>query len=199
MAQTDTFRPAHSRTAKIAMQFNSIDEIFETAEAVRKETLGFAGSITPEESGVLADGETWTLRSIFEHMALVDDRILWVVDKLAAKADSMPRADGTIPLAISDSFGSTLGKFASEKLVAPETVQPTGEIPIADSILRLEDSLAALASLREGLENADLTKHRIPHPYLGELTAPEWMVIRNGHEERHVSQARVILDKIRQK
>jgi len=181
------------------MQFNSIDEIFETAEAVRKETLGFAGSITPEESGVLADGETWTLRSIFEHMALVDDRILWVVDKIAAKADSMPRADGKIPLAISDSFGSTLGKFASEKLVAPETVQPTGEIPIADSILRLEDSLAALAALREGLENADLTKHRIPHPYLGELTAPEWMVIRNGHEERHVSQARVILDKIRQK
>ncbi|MBX3281646.1 MAG: DinB family protein [Acidobacteria bacterium] len=183
------------------MEYASIAEIYTAADTVREATRAFADTITAEESEVLAEGETWTLRSIFEHLSLVDDQILWVVDKLVAKARRAAAADGgeKQPPAISDKFGATLNEFASSKLVAPDRVQPTGEIPIPDSVIRLEDSFCGLIALRERIENADLSQHTIPHPYLGELTAPEWMVIRNGHEMRHLDQAQKMLEKIRSK
>lgn len=197
MAPPHTFRPAHSRTAKIAMQFDSIADIYATADAVRKDTTEFADSTTAEESVVLAEGETWTLQSVFEHMSLVDDQILWVVEKLVAKAEKAANGDALPPVAISSGFVATLNEFASSKLTAPDRVQPSGEVSIPDSVRRLEDSLLGLIALRESIEKTDLSQHHIPHPYLGNLTAPEWMVLRNGHEMRHVAQARAILGKIR--
>lgn len=178
------------------MQFDSIADIYTTADTVRKDTIEFADSISAEESVVLADGETWTLRSVFEHMSLVDDQILWVVEKLVAKAGKF--ASGLVPpVAVSSGFAATLNEFASSKLAAPDRVQPSGDIPIPDSIRRLEDSLLGLIALRESIEKTDLSQHHIPHPYLGNLTATEWMVLRNSHEMRHVAQARAILEKIR--
>ncbi|HMM80360.1 MAG TPA: DinB family protein [Pyrinomonadaceae bacterium] len=179
------------------MRFNSIADIYATADTVRKDTIELADSISAEESAVLADGATWTLRSVFEHMSLVDDQILWVVEKLVAKAEKATNGDALPPLAISSGFSATLSEFASSKLTAPDRVLPSGDIPIPDSVRRLEDSLLGLIGLRERIEKADLSQHHIPHPYLGNLTAPEWMVIRNGHEMRHVAQARAILGKIR--
>ncbi|KXK06584.1 MAG: DinB superfamily protein [Acidobacteria bacterium OLB17] len=182
------------------MEYNSLGDIYAAADSIREKTREFADSISAEESAVLAAGETWTLRAVFEHVSLVDDQILWVVNKLVSRAERA--SSGGIerpPLAITGTFAETLNEFASAKLTAPERVQPTGDIPIPDSILRLDDALNGFAGLRERLEAADLLGHKIPHPYLGELTAPEWMVLRNGHEVRHVSQAKAILEKIRQK
>jgi hypothetical protein len=35
-----------------------------------------------------------------------------------------------------------------------------------------------------------------PHPYFGEMTAVEWLILAGGHEKRHTDQIRRLLDKM---
>ncbi|HQZ82415.1 MAG TPA: DinB family protein [Pyrinomonadaceae bacterium] len=177
------------------MEYGSIAEILSESDAVRDATQEFVSGISVEESEQLADGEKWTLRHLFEHVSLVDASLLKLIAMLAAKSERSDAAANTV----SDDFTEMLSGVYSKKLEAPDRVQPTGEIPVDKSLLSMEESRRDLAAMGEQLEGTNLMGLKYPHPYFGEMTAPEWMVLRNKHEVRHLDQARVILEKIRQK
>ncbi len=98
---------------------------------------------------------------------------------------------------ISPEFGSKIASIADIKVEAPERVHPTDDIAIADSIEQLRSSTRSLQDIREALENFDGADHRFPHPFFGDLTAAEWLVVRGGHEHRHTSQIERLLERIR--
>ena len=53
-------------------------------------------------------------------------------------------------------------------------------------------------ALRATLEKYDVSEPKFPHPYFGDITATEWMVVAVGHEQRHTKQIERLLAKIRQ-
>ena len=112
---------------------------------------------------------------------------------LAAKSATSETASNSV----AGDFIERMRGVYTKKLEAPDRVRPTGEIAMGDSLNSMEESFAALKVMAESLEGTDLMGLKYPHPYFGEMTAPEWMVLRNAHETRHLEQAKGILAKVR--
>lgn len=175
------------------MEYRSIAEIISEGETVRAATREFTAGISVAESERLADGEKWTLRELFEHVSLVDSSLLKLVQMLAAKAGSSETASNSV----SGEFIERMQGVYGTKLEAPDRVRPTGDVAMNDSLQSIEESFAALKAMAGSLEGTDLMGLKYPHPYFGEMTGPEWMVLRNAHEARHLEQAKGILAKVR--
>jgi hypothetical protein len=169
----------------------TIADIFESNAAVRTELLAEAGQISEAESQHAAEGEGWTLAQVFEHLALVDEGMTRICTRLLrqAKADGLT-GDGRPP-----SLRSLLerrGHYETAKLEAPDIVVPRRGLAIADSLARLQDSRRRMEELRELFDTLDTSVHKFPHPYLGELSAAEWLALAGNHEARHLRQIRRI-------
>jgi hypothetical protein len=90
-------------------------------------------------------------------------------------------SDGTVDL---KAFSEKALGIADIKLEAPEIVQPTGTRSIAESIRSLDETQEAFNSLRPLFEKYDASEPKFPHPYLGDMTAVEWLAMYGGHEVR---------------
>lgn len=106
-------------------------------------------------------------------------------------------SDGSVNLA--PEFGQKWAELAKVRVEAPERVHPTGDVSIADSVAKLSDNDKSFAELKSDLTAYDLSQHTFPHPYFGNLTAAEWLIIAGGHEKRHTKQIQEMLDSIRGK
>jgi hypothetical protein len=67
-------------------------------------------------------------------------------------------------------------------------VRPINNIPIAESIAKLDELQGQYAEMKAKFETVDGVEAKFPHPYFGDLSAAEWLVLRGGHEERHIEQ-----------
>ena len=179
------------------MRYESIADIYSANEKIREGFLATVANVTETEAATLPDGEKWTVRQLVEHVAIVEQNITRLCSRLvgAAKAEGK-LADGNIGVS-----NETMAKWAASsdaKLEAPERVQPTGDVSIADALEQLSSNIDVLAALRHDFETYDMTAHKFPHPYFGDLTATEWLVLIGGHERRHTIQLQKLLEKIRQ-
>ena len=178
------------------MKYESIADIFSANTKIREGLEIVLGGVSPEEASQIPDDGSWSIQKIVEHLALVAGGAARICTKLVdgARADNKP-ADGSFTL--SDEFNHRSEMAAAAKIEAPERVVPSGEVPIAASIQNLAAAQAALESLRPDMESLDLSGHTFPHPFFGELTAAEWLVIAGGHEVRHTLQIQRVLEQIR--
>jgi len=85
---------------------------------------------------------------------------------------------------------------AGLKVEAPERVQPTGEATVAQSLAKMDETSKTFDSLRSDLEEFDLSHHKFPHPFFGDITAAEWLVLAGGHEARHTKQIEKLKEKL---
>ncbi len=185
------------RACKIKlMKYESIGDIYTAHDKIRENFLTVAHDISADEAGTLPDGEKWSIQQIIEHLAIVESNMLRICMKLtdAAREAGKP-ASGTF--AISPEFGSKMASIADIKVDAPERVYPTGDVTVSESIDRLETSTRSLMALREALEKFEGTDQTFPHPFFGELTAAEWLVVRGAHEHRHTRQIARLLERVR--
>jgi hypothetical protein len=135
----------------------------------------------------LPDGDKWTIGNIIEHIAIVEKNMTRICAKLLRKAEADNRpGDGTI--SNSDVFAEKTVEIAHLKLEAPQIVQPTGELSIVESRELLNQNRLDLQELRERFGIYDSTEYRFPHPFLGELSAGEWLLLMGGHKARHIKQ-----------
>ena len=129
---------------------------------------------------------------------MVDHGVVRICRKLLEDAKiSDKRSTGTVTL--SRHFLEQLSTIPNTKLEAPAVVQPSGDVSIAESVGRLGRNQTAFDSLKGHLEAYDLSDAKVPHPYIGPMTATEWLVLAGGHELRHEGQILRMLEKIRQK
>ncbi len=75
-------------------------------------------------------------------------------------------------------------------------VRPVNHVPIADSIAKLDEQQAQYAELKAKFESVDGVEAKFPHPYFGDLSAQEWLVLSGAHEIRHLKQIRRVLSAI---
>jgi hypothetical protein len=180
------------------MNYETIADIYSANEKIREALHATLDGISNDEAATLPDGEKWSIQHIVEHLSLVETGISLICTRLLddARTDG-ETSDGSFSL--SDKFREQLSQLASGRRVeAPERVQPTGDVAIAESVAKLTAATDTLKSLRPGLESTDVTGHTFPHPFFGLLNPAEWLVIAGLHERRHTTQIEGLLSKIKQ-
>lgn len=177
------------------MRYESIADIFSAKEKLRAKLRSVLSDLTEAEATARPDGEKWSVQEIVEHVSIVDTGIARICAKLlaGAKAAGKP-ANG---LAVSEQFLKGAVSIANEKLEAPDRVHPTGAVAIADSLAKMDSIAKEIDGLRDDLNQYDLSTATFPHPYLGEMTAAEWLVMYGGHAARHAAQIERLLVRIR--
>jgi hypothetical protein len=179
------------------MRYETIADIYSANLKVRSALAETLSSVSPDEATLLPDGEKWTIQQIVEHLSMVDSGISRICSKLLDEAKSIGKpSDGTVKL--SPDFLEKAAVVVDLKIEAPERVQPTGNVRVADALDKMNANRPAIDALRSDLEKYDLSGPKFPHPYFGDITAAEWLIVAVGHEHRHTKQIERLLAKIRQ-
>jgi len=63
---------------------------------------------------------------------------------------------------------------------------------------RLESGRELIRMMHDDIASHDVSNHKFPHPFFGDLTAAEWLVMLGAHEARHTKQIERLLTAIRQ-
>jgi len=175
------------------MNYATLDEAYAANDAIRAKMKETVAALSDEQLDARPDGEKWSVKQIVEHVAMVNDGVARICSKLLSKAEAAGRpANG---FAMSVSFLEKAIGSADAKLEAPEIVHPGGA-PLADSLAKLDSATDVLKGLREKFEKFDGTEPKFPHPYFGDLSAQEWLVLGGAHEGRHLRQIRRITAKL---
>ena len=179
------------------MDYNSIGDIYSANQLIRKRFQRIVDGITPDEANAALEGEKWTVAALVEHVAIVEFNMMKICSKLLSEAkEAGTVSDGKF--ALSATFGEKSAEIATIKVNAPERVHPQGGIAISDSLEKMSTTTVELSNLRDDFESHHSPDLRFPHPFFGELTAGEWLVLVGGHESRHIAQITRLLAKIRQ-
>ena len=179
------------------MRYDTIADIFSANEKIRERLLKVLHDTSDQERTARPEGEKWSLEEIVEHLAIVENGTIRICTKLLAGA----RADGKTGdgrIKLNPTFDEKSTQIARMKVEAPERVLPTGEQTVNASIEKLKQLRAQIEGFRTDLESYDLNNHRFPHPFMGDLTASEWLIVVGGHEARHTKQIERILSVLRQ-
>ncbi len=179
------------------MRYESIADIYSANRKIRERLARTLAAVSDDEAKELPEGEKWSIAQIVEHLAIVEHGTSRICAKLLNSASSEGRtSDGTFLL--TRGFGEKAVEIDGMRVEAPERVHPTGNLSILQSMERLKTSTSAFDALRPGLEQYDLSAHKFPHPFFGDLTAAEWLVMVGWHEQRHHKQIESLLGRIRQ-
>ncbi len=175
------------------MKFETIDDIYTMNEGIRSRFISFVSELSDDTvKKVPAEGE-WSIEQLLEHVSMVDEGMIRICSKLLGKA----AAEGLTSngeARVSQEFLEKSGAAATTKLKAPEFVVPSGEQTLAESIERLNENDSRLQEMRDTFKTVDASKHTFPHPYFGDINAHDWLVLRGGHEMRHLRQMGAILE-----
>lgn len=172
----------------------TINEIYANNDKIHEQTKQLVASLTDEQIAFTPENEKWTIAHIIEHMAIVQDGMIKISAKLLNQAQSAGKqSDGTANL--SENFMQKAAETKTLKLEAPERVRPTGNQTIAESLKKMDDNRQRLEELRPLFESVECSEAKFPHPFMGDLTAHEWLTLIGGHEARHLRQIENILGK----
>lgn len=179
------------------MKFETIADIFAANRSIRKRLAGVLATIKPDEATLRPDDQTWSIQEIVEHLTMVEFGTARICTKLLGESKKGGKpSNGRVEL--STVFAERSARVATQRLEAPDRVHPTGNVPISESFERMEANQKLFDDMLPDLERYDLSNQRFPHPYFGEITAAEWLVLLGGHELRHTKQIEKLLEKIRQ-
>ncbi len=178
------------------MRYESIADIYSANQKIDASFFSSLDSISDAEAHAEIEGEKWTIAALVEHVAIVELNMAKICAKLAAAAkEAGTTSDGSF--AVSPNFVEKSMEIADVKLEAPESVLPIGGVAIAESVEKLKTSSADLDSLRSDIEGFDQSQSQFAHPFIGNMTAAEWLLIAGRHKMRHIKQIENLLAKVR--
>ena len=174
------------------MYYHSIEEIFGALDAARARLSASVEGLGEGQEQFRPAPDRWSVAEIMEHLAMAEAGSVKLFDKLLQKAE----AEGCVRAAGDPfapvSLAEQAAPFRGQKFQAPDQIRPTGQVPLADSLASLDDSLARLRALRPRLERADCAEQRFPHPIFGPLNLYQWLLFTAAHEERHLAQIKTL-------
>lgn len=171
------------------MEYKTVEDVYTANFAIREKFKAAVAELTDDQLNARPAEGTWSIAQIVEHVAIVNEGMSRICAKLLSKAEAAGMTnDGSVR--ISNKFVETAAEAAAKKLKAPEMVEPVGGIPAADSIAKLDELQSRFAELRSKFETVNGTDPKFPHPYFGDLSAQDWLVLCGAHEARHLRQIR---------
>lgn len=169
------------------MDNQKIGDIYAKNDEIHEQTKQFVATLTDEQKTSLPDGEKWTISEIVEHVAIVQDGMAKISAKLLTQAQGAGKsADGAARL--SENFMTKAAEAQKLKLEAPDRVRPTGNQTVEESLAKMDETQNLLKDLRPLFESVECSDFKFPHPFMGDLTAHEWLALIGGHEARHLRQ-----------
>lgn len=171
------------------MQYRTFNEVFTAHDRIRDRLIATVGLLDENAAAARPDINGWSVTQIVEHISVVDEGMCKICAKLLS--DAGENGNGSVYL--SPEFIAKMNDMANTKLEAPERVRPTGEQNIAESLARLSANRDRLNEIRDRFEVRDTAQKKFPHPYFGDFSAAEWLVLRGLHESRHIDQIERII------
>lgn len=169
------------------MENQTIGDIYARNDEIHEQTKQLAASLTDEQKTNLPDGEKWTIAEIIEHMAIVQEGMAKISAKLLREAQAAGKpSDGAARL--SENFKTKGAEAQRLKLEAPDRVHPTGKLSVEESLAKMAETQQMLKTLRPLFESVECSDFKFPHPFMGDLTAHDWLALIGGHEARHLQQ-----------
>lgn len=171
------------------MVYNNVDEIFSALATTRRRIYEQVEALSDDEAKARPAPDIWSITEIIEHLSISEARMLALVSKLLGQESAAA--------ANADAYGSPISiqvmtERAAEKFTAPAFTQPTGNVPLAESLAKLRESRAALISLRPRVEARDYSHVTYPHPVFGPLNLYQWLAAIEFHECKHLDQIQTI-------
>jgi len=174
------------------MNNQTIADIYATNDKIRAKLKETISNLNDEQMAFLPEGEKWTIAHIVEHIAIVEDGMSRISAKLLTQAQSAGKQSSGQAI-LTENFAKKAAEARELKFEAPDRVHPTGKSSIAESLAKMEENRQALEKLRPLFESVECSDFKFPHPFMGELSAHEWLALVGGHEARHLAQIEKIL------
>jgi hypothetical protein len=175
------------------MNYNSLSEIFDSIDETRGRLRARLESIPSAEEGARPSPGAWSVAEIAEHLSMIEERLSKLFPMMLMKAEAGGLQRGADKPFQPVTVAHLLERARREKYVAPETARPTGTVPLAESLARLDNSRESLRALRPRLEALDLTGVTYPHPVFGPMDAYQWLIFIGAHEARHLRQIESVM------
>ena len=173
----------------------NISDIYANNDKIHEQTKQLVGDLSDEQKSFLPADEKWSIAQIVEHIAIVQEGMAKISAKLLSEAQKANKqSDGAARL--SENFQTKAAEAKKLKLEAPERVRPTGNQTVEDSLRKMDENQKMLKDLRPLFETVECSDFKFPHPFMGDLTAHEWLMLVGGHEARHQRQIENLLEQI---
>lgn len=135
--------------------------------------------------------DRWSVAEVLEHLSIVEGRVLIMLGSLIPSAPVDTGATGG-----ATAIDRARLQDRSNRITAPDPIQPTGRLSADEAWAALEQSRTDLLILLEAADGRDLTQITRQHPVLGPLDGYQWLAAVGGHEERHAAQILEIADEL---
>jgi uncharacterized damage-inducible protein DinB len=170
------------------MIYHSIAEIYEANDGARARLFRSVENLSEAEQTFHPAPGKWSIAEVLEHVSLVESNVVRLLRMFLRKAEAAggARAEGE-PFA-TVSIKEFVEQAATNKYQSPEAAVPSGSATIADSLARLDETRAALETLRPVVERLDCTQMLYPHPAFGPLNLYQWLAFMGVHQSRHRRQ-----------
>jgi PHD/YefM family antitoxin component YafN of YafNO toxin-antitoxin module len=154
-------------------------------ERSRDLLLSVGQGLTPAQWTWKPDPSRWSVAECCEHIAMVDDRVLWRLGQMTASA---PNGSRNTTHGSDEDFARHLAE-GGFKANAPEMIQPKGQFAAFEDFE--PQFRASRDKLLEFVRTTDAPVHVLVanHPAFGDLSANQWLWLQAGHTARHASQA----------
>lgn len=176
------------------MAYQSVAEIFETIDGTRERLYRRVEGLSPAQEKFRPTPDAWSVAEIVEHLGIMENRLSSLMKMMLKKAESASvEAASDLPDFRPFSLDQHIERSLKEKYIAPETVHPTGNVSLKDSLDGLRRSRSALHDLRPRFETTDVSNMTYPHPVFGPLDLHQWLAFIGVHEERHLRQIETVI------
>jgi uncharacterized damage-inducible protein DinB len=164
----------------------SLATIIENLARAQEELLRAADAVPADKWKTRPAEGRWSAGELIGHLIMIERAIVSGTDKVLRKP---PKAVPFfkrlhVPMAV---VKSRLIRLKTPIPLDPEIVHEKEEMLAELRQVRKR----TLAFIEETMER-DLSKYRIPHPFLGTLNTYEWFQLIASHEIRHMKQMREI-------
>ena len=177
------------------MSNQTIADIYTANDNIHARLKETIAKLNDEQLAFLPEGEKWTIAHIVEHIAIVKDGMSRISAKLLAQAQNAGKQSNGEAI-LTENFAKKSAEARQLKFEAPDRVHPTGNLTFGESLAKMEESGQALEKLRPLFETVECSDYKFPHPFMGELSAHEWLALVGGHEARHLAQIERILAQV---
>lgn len=178
------------------MKNQTIADIYQTNDKIHEKLKQTIADLNDKQLTFLPDGEKWTVTQIVEHIAIVKDGMTKISAKLLAQGQAEGKSSNGNAI-LTENFIQKAGESRRLKFEAPERIHPTGNLTVEQSLAKMNEDNEKLEQLRPLFETVECSNHKFPHPFMGDLSAHEWLALIGGHEARHTAQIERIVAEVK--
>ncbi len=164
----------------------SLATIIENLALAQRELLHAADAVPAEQWKTRPAYGRWSAGELIAHLSAIEKTILGRADKLLQKPPK------SVPFYKRFHVPMMIVEARVIRRKAPAAIEP-------QTVDEKEEMLAELRGVRERTlafieetRGRDLSRYNMPHPFLGNLNAYDWLQFIASHEIRHMKQMREI-------